>query len=232
MADSAPSILSAHLGINDAAPLDGADALPVVFSHEIDPASLRAQGFLVVFADGSRVRPTDAVLSPANEGDENRTVLLIGDFGDPEKNPASDVMVVGSLYAENGVKLQGLAAQVMPFSTAGSVVLAHRLEAGEGICPGSGQAVRTYWIDGVRKVDNGDLEKIELALDDGTKVHPTAFDDHALEDEGREDNVLDLCVKETSPAQQLVIAAGAFADPPGHASAAVEAPIAALGVEE
>jgi hypothetical protein len=205
--------------------------LPVVFSHEVDPASLAANGFLVVFADGARALPREAVLSPANEADENRTVLLIGDFTDPQSNAPSDVMVIGALYAETGPKLQGLAAQILPLETAGTVVLAQRLEAAEGVCPGAGQAVRTYWIDALRKVEASDLGRIEVGLDDGTRVHPTAFDDHELEDETKEDNVLDLCVKETSPAQSVVIPAGVFTDPPGHESAAVEASVVAPGGE-
>jgi hypothetical protein len=212
-----PAILSAHLG--------GQSEILVVFSQEVDAASLEANGFLVAFAEGTRVFPREAVLSPSNESDENRTVLLIGDFEDPQGQPPSDVMVVGSLYTENGTKLQGVAAPVTPSSTAGVIVLAQRLQPPRGVCAGAAQAVRTYWIDGLRDVDGDDLARIDVMLDDANTVHPIAFDDHRLEDESREDNVLDLCIAEPSPAQRVTIAAEAFTDPGGHPTARVEEPV-------
>jgi hypothetical protein len=209
-----PAILSAHLG--------AAGEIVVVFSHEVDAASLYATGFLVAFAEGTRVFARDAVLSPSNESDENRTVLLTGEFTDAEGHPPTDLIVVGSLYAENGGKLQGLAAAVTPFTTAGGVVLAQRLQPPQGVCSGAAQAVRTYWTDGLREVDNDDLARIDVMLDDATTVHPIAFDDHRLDDQSREDNVLDLCISQDSPAQRVTIAAAVFTDPGGQKSAPVE----------
>jgi hypothetical protein len=209
-----PAILSAHLG--------AAGELLVVFSHEVDPASLDAQGFLVAFDEGARVFPTDAVLSPSNESDENRTVLLTGEFVDEQGKPPTDVVVVGPLYAENGSKLQGLGAPIVPAGTAGAVVLAQRLQKPEGACSGAAQAVRTYWSVGLRAVERDDLERIDITLDDATTVHPTAFDDHRLDDQSREDNVLDLCITQPSPAQRITIAAALFTDPDGNKSASVE----------
>lgn len=213
-----PAILSAHLG--------AAGELLVVFSHEVDPASLDAHGFLVAFDEGGRVFPTEAVLSPSNEADENRTVLLSGEFVDEQGKPPTDVVVVGPLYAENGDKLQGLGAPIVPAATAGAVVLAQRLQKPEGACSGAAQAVRTYWSVGLRAVERDDLARIDITLDDATTVHPTAFDDHRLDDQSREDNVLDLCITQPSPAQRITIAAALFTDSGGNKSASVEGAIA------
>src|SRR5688500_7841920 len=70
-----PLLLSAHLSAVDAPAHGGLDALELVFSAEVDAASLHPRVFLVVLDDGSRVRPTTAALAPANESDENRTVV-------------------------------------------------------------------------------------------------------------------------------------------------------------
>jgi hypothetical protein len=216
-----PAILSAHLGIVDALALDGLDALPVVFSGDIDAASLRPEVFQVMFGDGGRVTPKDARLAPASENDENRTVLLIGDFGDPTSRPPTDVMVVGRLFGEGGESFEGLVIEVDPFEVPGRAVLAERMPGGPGACEGAAQAIRTYWIDGLRGVAREDLAGIKVTLQDGTTVVPVAFDDHDLEDDSGDDNVLDLCVAESSPATRVDVAAALFADPPGHPSAAV-----------
>ena len=39
-----------------------------------------------------------AVLAPANENGENRTVLLLGEFGTAVTNPPVEVRVVGDLF--------------------------------------------------------------------------------------------------------------------------------------
>ncbi len=213
-----PAILSAHMS--------GDKQMVVVFSHEIDAASLNPSGFLVGFGEGTRVFPRESVLSPSNESDENRTVILSGDdLVDAEGRPPTDVMVVGTIYTESGAKLQGLASPVTPLDTAAAVVLAQRFRPPSGGCTGAAQAVRTYWSDGLRGVDKDDLARIDVTLDDASTVHPIAFDDHQLDDQDHEDNVLDLCIGAESPAQSVTIAASLFTDPSGHATAAVEEPV-------
>src|SRR5688572_12561113 len=71
-----PAILSAQIGAQG--------EILVVFSHEVDPASVDPHGFLLAFDEGGRVFPREAVLSPSNESDENRTVLLLGEFKDEQ----------------------------------------------------------------------------------------------------------------------------------------------------
>ena len=39
-----------------------------------------------------------AVLTPANENGENRTVLLLGEFGTAVTNPFVEVRIVGDLF--------------------------------------------------------------------------------------------------------------------------------------
>lgn len=222
------SILSAHLAVKDAPVLEGKDALPVVFSAHVDPASLQADAFVVAFADGNRVIPDEAMLAPANEADENRTVLLVGEFANEQDEQAepTDVVVIGKLFTEDGDELEGLSADVLPFDTAGRVVLAEHLlphsdDVG-AVCPDASQVVRTYWIDGLREVQAEDAAKIEIVLDDERVVRPIGFDDHDLDDQTAQDNVLDLCVGESSRARRVKMPAGLFTDPSGHETAAVD----------
>jgi hypothetical protein len=220
-ATSEPAILSAHLEAVDLPSLDRHDALDVLFSSDLDAASLEPSAFMVMFSDGSRVVPSEARLAPASENDENRTVVLIGDFGDPKDRPPTDVMVVGRVYGELGESFEGLVAKVDPFDAAGRPVVAELVPVDDDACMGLGQAIRTWWTDGLRGVEAADLAEIHIELEDGTVVTPVKFDDHDLEDQRREDNVLDLCLTETSPARGLEFGAGLFEDPAGHPSAAV-----------
>ena len=225
---AAPSILSAHLEALDLKNLGQQDSLPVLFSSDLDAASLDAEAFMVMFSDGTRAIPTEARLAPASENDENRTVVLVGDFGEPTEKPPTDVMVVGRLYSELGESFEGLVAKVEPYESPGRVVLAQRVPTDWQTCQGLGQAVRLFWIDALRGVEAADLIGVKVTLADGTVATPVKFDDHDLEDQRTEDNVLDVCLTESSPARSVEVAQGLFEDPAGHPNAAVSVEIGAL----
>lgn len=215
--ESPPAILSAHPRGDGS--LDGDDGLVLVFSVEVDPAGLEADRFSVVLADGRRVTPDRATLAPANESDENRTVLLSGDFGHPKRNPANHVMIVRLLHAEDGRVLQGLARDVSPLSTPGTIVRAELVDVGERTCEGARQAVRTYWTDVLRGVESDDLGHVHVVLEGGAKASPTRFDDHPVDlAEAAADNVLDLCLDSDEPARAVHVDAGAFTDLAGRPS--------------
>lgn len=221
---TAPTILSAHLARVDDPELGGRDGLLVVFDVELDAAAMQPRAFVVSRADAGPVFPTRAVLAPASEDDENRSVLLVGDFGDATaEHQPSHVAVLGPLYAEDGTSLQGLGASVVPFEAPPQVVAALALPPAPGHCEGAGQVLRTYWTDELRGVEPDDLARVRVRLDGGAVVSPVRFEDHATDhDEAGQDNVLDLCVDDPAPLRGLSIEAGAFRDVAGHASALVE----------
>ncbi len=221
------SILSAHAAFEDAPAFENGDGIVVVFSTEVDASTLDPRFFLVIFEDGSRARPQRALLAPASESDENRTVLLVGDFGDPAERPPSDVMVTGPLYAERGAKLRGLVANIEAFDVQGRPVLAEHRPAADSQCAAGSEVVRTYWMDGLRGVAASDLPKIQLELDDGRSVAPTGFDDHRLDDEAHEDNVLDLCAPGPEAVRSVAFEAGIFVDPADHPNAAARLAVVA-----
>lgn len=216
-----PELLSAHVMARQARNYGGSDALALVFSTEVDAASLDAGQFMLLLSDGGIMRASEAMLAPASEADENRTVVLLGDFEDSDVT-VDDVVVVDSAYAEDGRKLLGLSAPVRPFERPDEVVLAVAPVTIDDGCSGAARVVRTYWTDVLRGVELEDLGVVEVELSDGRVVHPTAFADHDARYESREDNVLDLCVAQDLAPRWVRIPAGVFDDGAGHSTAAVE----------
>ena len=84
-------LLSAFYGLDDAIPFLAAtgicssfgnsDGMPVIFSKEVDIATLQAGDFSVLLSDGSEVKPGCVTPAPAQGLGEFRTMLMLGDFG-------------------------------------------------------------------------------------------------------------------------------------------------------
>lgn len=100
-------LVSAFFGLDNAMPFQanllcpgalGMDGMPVNFKYPIDASTLSASDFEVVDSLGNIHIPMCAVLAPANEDGENRTVLLIGEFGNAATSPPVEVRVVGDLF--------------------------------------------------------------------------------------------------------------------------------------
>jgi hypothetical protein len=219
------AILAARFSRDNSRTPADADAIVLVFDRDVDAVSLVPYAFLIVQADGTRVLAVEAVLAPASESDENRTVTLYGDFGDPKENPATDVIVVATLYAEDGTPLLGAAAKVEPWDIGTRAVMAESIPPGPLRCPQARQVLRTYWSDEIRGIEPADLEHVQIGLGQGPARAPIGFDDHAGDGDTNDDNVLDLCVDVDSPIVELRIAAGTFVDATGQPSAAVALPV-------
>jgi hypothetical protein len=221
----AASILAARFSRDDSRTPAAADAIVLVFDRDVDAVSLVPQAFLIVEDDGTRVFALQAVLAPASESDENRSVTLYGDFGDPKENPATDVIVVGPVYAEDGTPLLGASAKIEPWDIGTRAVVAESIPPGPLRCPDARQVLRTYWSDEIRGVDPADLARVQIGLGQGPARAPVGFDDHAGESDPSDDNVLDLCVDVDVPIVELRIAPGTFVDATGQPSAAVALPV-------
>lgn len=229
---SPPKILSAHLERRNAPEFEGLDGLLVVFSHELAPTSVTPEQFVVRLRFGETIVPDTVTLAPANEADENRSVMLIGSFTGPEPiepedatdtthgmNTPTSIAVVGPLYSEDGVSLERIGAEVLPPDAPSEVVLAYR-HSSASVCDGR-PAIRTFWSDTLRGVEPDDLTRITLHAESGP-VHPSSFDDHEFGAESNQDNVLDLCFDEPVVVNRLVVESGVFQDPMGIPSAAVD----------
>lgn len=215
------------------------DRIVLLFARELDPLTIDPRNFGVLRADGHRVRPMRVFLAPADEGDENRSLTLTGNFGSAEAPPVA-IHVLGELYAESGEALRGLDAEITPPEQPDRPLSVERLESTPARCPSSRQVVRTYWTDILTHVGAGDLAGIELRLADGRMLSPTDFDDQAQREGDPacepftacdpvaerlgpvDDNVLDLCVDADAAVVHVRFAAGLFEDEGGHANAAAD----------
>lgn len=246
VATATPEILFVFFGFDDApglalarvsgcAGLTGLlDGMPVVLGDEV-ASSLDASDF-VVRRDGIEIVPVCATLRPANEESEDRTVLLIGQFGSASA-PPEEVEIVGALNGES-VSLLGAFTEVVTPEPAGpSLVLASRLSAeraqiGEGNgCPaGTTQVVQVVWQGGVsvppRGADPGDEERMEYrvtvraATGAERELAPFAIGDL---DDG--DNNHDLCLDTADVPLRVAIDANVFVDPGGDFNPATDADI-------
>jgi hypothetical protein len=217
-----PRLLSAHFSRAGSVENREPGELLLVFSAEVDPATLDPAVFVVVLESGDLSYPARALLDPADEVDENRSVTLLGSFGLPTENPPVAVRIVGNLYGEDGSGMSGLDAEIRAFSVPDEVVWMEVLEPGEHRCAGARQVVRTYWTDNLRGVDPEDLNAVRVSFTDGSEVTPTGFDDHAgvgAERVTLDDNVLDLCLARDAPVSAVSVSEAAFTDAAGHASA-------------
>ncbi len=233
--DTPPAILSAFWGANDVpgvvdTPLvcpglvGPRDGMPVVTSVEIGPDALVGAVFAVVRADGTTVSADCALREPADEENEDRTVLLVGDFASTA-NPPVAVRIVSSLPLEDGSDAVGAESTTVVGLEAGpSLIVAERVTTAEAEygapddCPADTtvQIVRTIWSGGVDGDQGQELTAAELSqwtveVDaDGTRadVTPIGFGD--LNDG---DNNVDLCLADSRPALAVRVVEHAVTDP-------------------
>ncbi len=214
----AEGILSASFVHDDGGSLSREDCIVVVFDRELDAASLRPRSFLVVLGDGTRVYAESAVLAPASEDDENRSVWLRGDFGDPLHRPPTDLVVVAPVWAEDGREILGAAVKVAAHGRPVEVVAAELIAPSETRCPGARQLIRLYWTQTITGVD-GDDAQFEISTSAGTTVRPVAIDDASTHaGDPLADNVLDLCVADGNELREVRIRSGTLHDRGGRSN--------------
>ncbi|MEK9603227.1 MAG: hypothetical protein VW127_02265, partial [Flavobacteriaceae bacterium] len=100
------TLVSAFFGLDNALPslllcnqqVGLLDGMPVNFKFPLDASSLSETDFEVLDSLGNIHTPMCVSLAPANENGENRTVLLLGEFGTAVTNPPVEVRVVGDLF--------------------------------------------------------------------------------------------------------------------------------------
>lgn len=186
--DIEPMALAAFFGLDNQLPpppqpgicdeSEGNDGLPVVFTHPIDVTTLDPEDFELTSAEGNVSTPICAILIPAVDPGENRTVLLVGEFGSAPDDEPVEVVVVGELLstAETGaVDFNGASQEVVPLASGPSIVAAEVLPedlwildregqilVGSG-CPSEGtlQIVRVRWDGGITKLDNVEVDDVE-----------------------------------------------------------------------
>ena len=175
-AKSQDTLVSAFFGLDNGLPsllcnqlgslLDG---MPVNFIFPIDPSSLSETDFEVLDSLGNIHIPMCAVLAPANENGENRTVLLLGEFGTAVTNPPVEVRVVGDLFTMDTlsgesacsaiINLNGITTtNIVPLNDGPSLFFAQRIDGNLNECSSGMQTIQVAWNGGITPYISSDTE--------------------------------------------------------------------------
>ena len=171
------AIVSAFFGLDNVLPslflcnqIGGQlDGMPVNFKFPLDVSSLTETDFEVLDRLGNIRTPMCVSLGPANENGENRTVLLLGEFGTPITNPPVEVRVVGDLFTTDTfsgesacseiINLKGITtSNVIPLADGPSLFFAQRIDENLNECNSGSQTIQVAWNGGVTPYISGDTE--------------------------------------------------------------------------
>ena len=235
---SVARLLSAFFGLDNNLPFrsnrlclgaSGQDGMPVVFSHTLNTETVNESDFEVETRSGEVYSPICVTLRPADDEGENRTVLLIGEFGNAETDPPERVFIVGDLHSDSEdskpLNFKGLYTDVIPLDSGPALILAERVprevwskERRGTMCPDSSrQVIRVTWTGGVRLPNGNELGEIERSLyrielegenDRRLSLQP----DYLADLEDRDNNHL-LCLDSEFPAISVSFPAGHLVDP-------------------
>ena len=170
------TIVSAFFGLDNVLPgllcnqpgsqLDG---MPVNFKFPLDVSSLSETDFEVVDRLGNIHTPNCVSLAPANENGENRSVLLLGEFGTAVTNPPVEVRVIGDLFTTNTISgesacseiinLNGITTtNVIPLDDGPSLFFAQKIDDNLNECNSGTQTIQVAWNGGITPYISGDAE--------------------------------------------------------------------------
>ena len=170
------TIVSAFFGLDNVLPgllcnqpgsqLDG---MPVNFKFPLDVSSLSETDFEVVDRLGNIHTPNCVSLAPANENGENRTVLLLGEFGTAVTNPPVEVRVVGDLFTTDTISgesacseiinLNGVTTRnIIPLADGPSLFFAQKIDGNLSECNSGTQTIQVAWNGGITPYISDDTE--------------------------------------------------------------------------
>jgi hypothetical protein len=237
------ALLSAFFGLDDALPrfasrvlcpgAAGKDGMPVVFSHEVDVETMQAGDFRVVAESGAVGNITCVTPAPADDFGETRTILIIGQYGSAEDQPAS-VEIVGNLLSKDrqlnflGARTTVIALEEGPTMEWSEVVPESQWElgkpgtsfpggGGDGCPAGTKQVVRVTWAGGITKPGGEEVDDVErqayrvtMSFGDEGETELVPF---AIADLGDGDNNHELCLDRAGLPLKVDLPAGLVTDP-------------------
>ena len=235
---SVARLLSAFFGLDNNLPFrsnrlclgaSGQDGMPVVFSHTLNTETVNESDFEVETRSGEVFSPICVTLRPADDEGENRTVLLIGEFGNAETDPPIRVSIVGDLHSDSEhskpLNFKGLYTDVIPLDSGPALILAERVprevwskERRGTMCPDSSrQVIRVTWTGGVRLPNGNELGETErslyrIGLEGENDRRLSLQPDYLADLEDRDNNHL-LCLDSELPAISVSFPAGHLVDP-------------------
>ena len=234
--DATGTLLSAFFGLDDSRQIlvrttiacqgvSGADGMPVIFSHEVDPETLDPEDFQITRASGEIGRVGCVTLRPADDLGELRTALLVGQYGSADDPPMS-VEIVGEITSLDGsLSFTGAQAEVIPLAEGPTLILAEDIPpnywslGGPGDCPRERLRgiVRAVWVGGVTKPGGDEIDGTEMQLyrvsvqqEDGSILEVTPM---AVGDLDDNDNNHELCLDVDGTPLSVFFPAGALTDP-------------------
>ena len=170
------TIVSAFFGLDNVLPgllcnqpgsqLDG---MPVNFKFPLDVSSLSETDFEVVDRLGNIHTPNCVSLAPANENGENRSVLLLGEFGTAVTNPPVEVRVIGDLFTTDTISgesacseiinLNGITTtNVISLDDGPSLFFAQKIDGNLNECNSGTQTIQVAWNGGITPYISDDTE--------------------------------------------------------------------------
>jgi hypothetical protein len=171
------TLVSAFFGLDNALPSlllcnqkEGLiDGMTVNFKFPLDTSSLSETDFEVFDNLGNIHIPMCVSLAPANENGENRTVLLLGEFGTPVTNPPVEVRIVRDLFTTDTfsgesacseiINLNGVTTtNVIPLADGPSLFFAQRIDGNLNECNSGTQTIQVAWNGGVTPYRSSDSE--------------------------------------------------------------------------
>ena len=143
--------------------------MPVNFKFPLDASSLSETDFEVLDSLGNIYTPSCVSLAPANESGENRTVLLLGEFGTAVTNPPVEVRVVGDLFTTDTISgesacseiinLNGInTTNIIPLDDGPSLFFAQNIDGNLNECISGTQTIQVAWNGGITPYISGDSE--------------------------------------------------------------------------
>lgn len=241
--EESSELLSAFFGLDSEAPFisnffvcrgaTGKDAMPVVFSHELNLRTLQVGDFKVIRSDGTKGELMCVTPAPAYDSGELRTMLLIGKFGS-SSNPAERVEIKGNLLSsDNRINFKGKAVKVVSLEDGPSMVLAEPVPSeewylgkkatflpfggGSGCPVSTKQIIRVTWNGGITKPGGDEVDDLErksysitIRDNEGSVSSISPF---ALGDLGDGDNNHKLCLDVESMPLKVDFPEGLVTDP-------------------
>jgi hypothetical protein len=145
------------------------DGMPVNFKFPLDASSLSEADFEVLDSLGNIHTPICVSLAPANENGENRTVLLLGEFGTAVTNPPVEVRVVGDLFTIDTLSGESVCSEIINLNgitttnvtsldDGPSLFFAQRIDGNLNECNSGTQTIQVAWDGGVTPYVSSDNE--------------------------------------------------------------------------
>ena len=233
-AKSQDTLVSAFFGLDNALPglLAGRlgiliDGMPVNFRFPLDSSSLSETDFEVVDSLGNIHIPMSAVLAPANENGENRTVLLLGEFGTAVTNPPVEVRVVGDLFTIDTlpeesayseiINLNGMTTtNVIPLADGPSLFFAQKIDGNLNECNSGTQTIQVAWDGGITPYISGDTESDLFQYYIGYSDNSGVLTPHvpiSIADIDDNDNFHQLCFSTSDEIVKISMKANTVKDP-------------------